>query len=300
MERHFTYNIKKEQEGKKIYTFLLEHGYSSRNITNLKKIPRSILKNGQWAYVKEELRSGDTLEVFVLEEESSPNIVPTPMQLHIVYEDEDIIVLNKPAGIPVHPSQNHFEDTLANGVMEYFASQNTPYVFRCVNRLDRDTSGLVLLAKHMISGAVLSEMVKKREIKREYLALVSGNTLDTGVVDMPIGRAEGSTIERQIDYAGGKRAVTHYEKLDYDETKQVSKLLLWLETGRTHQIRVHMKAVGHPLLGDDLYWPQQHVDTVWKGMMYRQALHSYRLTFRHPITEQKMQFMAEEPDDFVL
>lgn len=290
MKRHFTYHITKEKEGTKILSFLLEKGFSAQNITNLKKIPQSILRNGTWAYVNEVLGDGDILEVFIVENDSSHNIVATPMKLDIVHEDEDILVINKPAGLPVHPSQNHFTDTLANGVMHYFTFQGIPYVFRCMNRLDKDTSGLVLLAKHMVSGAILSTMVQKRQIKREYLALVAGKTAESGVIDKPIGRVEGSTIERKIDEKEGKRAVTHFTRLVYDEKQDASKLLLWLETGRTHQIRVHMKSEGHPLFGDYIYWPENK-------KMERQALHSYRLSFKHPITGEQLIFTANEPAD---
>lgn len=292
MKRHLTYYITKEKEGMKILSFLLEQGYSTQNITNLKKIPQSILRNGTWAYVNEALNAEDKLEVFVVEETSSPNIVATPMDLDIVYEDEDILVINKPAGLPVHPSQNHYTDTLANGVMHHFESQGISYVFRCMNRLDKDTSGLVLLAKHMVSGAILSTMVQKRQIKREYVALVAGKTPETGIVDKPIGRVEGSTIERKIDFENGKRAVTHFTRLDYNEKQDASKLLLWLETGRTHQIRVHMKSEGHPLFGDYIYWTESP-----SSKMNRQALHSYCLTFNHPITGKEMVFTAKEPED---
>lgn len=290
MKRHFRYIIKEPDAGKKIQSFLLMKGYSAQNITNLKKQPESILRNGIWAYVNEVLEKDDILEVFVTEGTSSENIVPTPMKLEIVYEDADILVLNKLAGLPVHPSQNHFTDTLANGVMAYYESQGIPYVFRCMNRLDKDTSGLVLLAKHMVSGAMLSAMVQKRQIKREYIALVAGKTPETGIIDKPIGRVEGSTIERKIDEIKGKRAVTHFTTLAFDEEQNVSRILLWLETGRTHQIRVHMKSEGHPLFGDYIYWPEDK-------KMKRQALHSYRLTFEHPVTGEHLVFTAEPPED---
>ena len=146
------------------------------------------------------------------------------------------------------------------------------------------------MAKNMVSGAILSRMVMNREMHREYIALVEGKTAESGMIDKPIGRKEGSTIERKIDYEKGEHAVTHYKRLSYDEKKNVSKLLLWLETGRTHQIRVHMGSEGHPLLGDGIDNPTNH-------QMGRQALHSYRLTFKHPITGKEMEFTAEVPED---
>lgn len=299
MLRIFHYRIPVEQEGRSILDYLSFLGYSGQNITQLKKQEESILLNGKWAYVRERLTAGDELTVRIEEKSSSPNIVPRDLPIDIVYEDEDILVLNKSADMPIHPSQNHYEDTLANAVMYYYESQDIPYVFRCLNRLDRETSGLTILAKNMVSGAILSRMVKNREIKREYIALVEGDIREalpcnaaclTGTIDRPIGRKEGSTIERIIDEEHGERAVTHYELIEYDAKHNFSVLRVWLETGRTHQIRVHMSSIGHPLLGDYIYNPENHA-------MTRQALHSYRLTFLHPITQEKLCFCVEPPED---
>lgn len=290
MTRYITYTIKAEDSNKKISSFLTERGFSSQNKTELKKIPQSVCRNGQWAYLNEYLTEGDVLSINIVENVSSPNIVPTSRTFDIVYEDEDIMVINKPAGMPIHPSQNHYEDTLANAVMYYFNHQHIPYVFRCINRLDRDTSGLTILAKHMVSGAILGRMVTNREIHREYLALVEGLTEEEGCINRAIGRVEGSTIARKIDEVHGEHAVTHYRRLFYQQENNVSGLLMWLETGRTHQIRVHMKSIGHPLLGDWIYNPDNYV-------MSRQALHSYRLTFLHPITKKQMVFVQTPPDD---
>ena len=189
---------------------------------------------------------------------------------------------------PVHPSLNHYDHTLANAVCGYYNDQEIPYTFRCVNRLDRDTTGLTLIAKHMLSSAILSTAAARREISREYIAIASGKTPESGTIDAPIGRVAGSTIERQIDFENGERAITHYRRLAYHDG--LSLLSLHLETGRTHQIRVHLKSIGHPLIGDFLYNP---TDTTIK----RQALHSYRLTFSHPITGESFVLTAPLPDD---
>lgn len=161
------------------------------------------------------------------------------MPLSICYEDEDILAVNKPAQMPVHPSLNHYDHTLANAVCGYYNDQEIPYTFRCVNRLDRDTTGLTLIAKHMLSSAILSTAAARREISREYIAIASGKTPESGTIDAPIGRVAGSTIERQIDFENGERAITHYRRLAYHDG--LSLLSLHLETGRTHQIRVHLK-----------------------------------------------------------
>ena len=190
--------------------------------------------------------------------------------------------------MPVHPSLNHYDHTLANAVCGYYNDQEIAYTFRCVNRLDRDTTGLTLIAKHMLSSAILSTAAARREISREYIAIASGKTPESGTIDAPIGRVAGSTIERQIDFENGERAITHYRRLAYHDG--LSLLSLHLETGRTHQIRVHLKSIGHPLIGDFLYNP---TDTTIK----RQALHSYRLTFSHPITGESFVLTAPLPDD---
>ena len=234
------------------------------------------------------LQSGDLLTISIVEETSSEHIVPVPLPFPIVYEDEDLLVINKPSGMPIHPSQGNYENTLANAAAYYFASQNIPFTYRCINRLDRDTTGLLIIAKHMYSASLLSNMVARREIHREYLAAATGLVEESGMIEAPIGRANGSTIERCVDFAHGDYACTHFHRLAYQNG--YSLVSLKLETGRTHQIRVHMKYIGHPLPGDFLYHPEDHC-------IDRQALHSYRLSFIHPITKQSLTFTAPLPED---
>ena len=257
-------------------------------IVQLKKIPESILLNGKWEYMSTRLNNGDCLFIHFEETEGSENIVATNLPLSICYEDEDILVVNKPADMPIHPSMNNYDNTLANSVCHYYQTQGIPYTFRCVNRLDRDTTGLTILAKHLISSAILNSEVSVRGISREYLAIVNGFTEDEGTVNAPIGRKEGSTIERQIDVLHGETAITHYKRLAYKDC--LSLISLKLETGRTHQIRVHMKSIGHPLIGDFLYNPDF-------TKINRQALHSYRLRFTHPVTKEPLVFTAPLPED---
>ena len=274
MIRQFTYRIEPEYDSFTIREYLSLKGYPNAVFVQLKKTPESVLLNGVWAYMRTKLSAGDELFIRLEESTSSAHILPVSMPLSICYEDEDILAVNKPAQMPVHPSLNHYDHTLANAVCGYYNDQEIPYTFRCVNRLDRDTTGLTLIAKHMLSSAILSTAAARREISREYIAIASGKTPESGTIDAPIGRVAGSTIERQIDFENGERAITHYRRLAYHDG--LSLLSLHLETGRTHQIRVHLKSIGHPLIGDFLYNP---TDTTIK----RQALHSYRLTFSHPI-----------------
>jgi 23S rRNA pseudouridine1911/1915/1917 synthase len=290
MKRIFNYTIPKEFEGASLLLFLKEKQYSSQIITHLKRTENGILLNGVWGRVRDTLRKNDILTITLIENESSQNIIPTNLPLDIVYEDEDLMVINKAADVPIHPSQGNYDNTLANAVAYHYAQKNEPFTYRCINRLDRDTTGLLILAKHMYSASLLSGMVQNREIHREYLAIATGLVPENGVIEAPIGRVDGSTIERQVDDVNGDYACTHYARLDY--RNGYSLVSLKLATGRTHQIRVHMKHIGHPLPGDFLYNPDYSV-------IKRQALHSHRLQFVHPISGENMEFVAELPEDIL-
>lgn len=289
MERILNYHITEDADSLRVEQYLRRRGFSYQNLTQLKKMPESILINGVWSYMRTPLHSGDILTVHIRETESSPNIPPVELPLDIVYEDEDIVVVNKPAGMPVHPSLNNYRNSLANALMYYYQQQGKPFIFRCTNRLDRDTSGLTVIAKHMVSSSILSSMTARHEIEREYLAVVRGSVVpSSGTIDAPIGRTGSSLIERKIDFEHGERAVTHYHVVKEENGHSLVSLIL--ETGRTHQIRVHMKYIGFPLVGDYLYNPDMEY-------IQRQALHSCRLSFRHPITEKHMEFTADLPED---
>lgn len=287
-KRTLQYRITESDTYNNIHELLKAHGYSSTVIRHLKETENGISRNGVWSRVYEPLCSGDTVTILLTEEASSENIVPTPLPLDIVYEDEDLLIINKPAGMPIHPSQGNYDNTLANACAYYFQQKGEPFTYRCINRLDRDTTGLLIIARHAYSASLLSSMVAKREIHREYLALATGLVPDSGVIEAPIARVDGSTIEREVNFETGEFARTHYKCLEYKNG--YSLVSLKLDTGRTHQIRVHMKYIGHPLPGDFLYNPDYSV-------IRRQALHSYRLTFTHPITGKELQFTAPLPDD---
>lgn len=292
MTRKIQYKIEEQHNGKCIGAFLKEKDYSRGVLIELKKTQIGIRKNGMWACVNEMLETGDDLEICLIEEASSENIVPKQCVLDILYEDEDLLVINKPYDTPIHPSVNNYDNTLANGVVNYYQQQNRPYVFRCINRLDRDTTGVTIIAKNLISASILSKRMKERQLTRTYIAFVEGMTPQAGIIDRPIGRAEGSIIKRQIDEDLGQQAVTHYHRLKVFEVegKVVSMVALRLETGRTHQIRVHMSAMGHPLLGDFLYNPNNE-------MLTRQALHAAECIFYHPITGAYKRIIAALPED---
>lgn len=293
-KRVLNYRISKvDIKPKSIHDFLKDHGYSSSVIRRLKETENGITRNGVWARVHERLAPGDLLTLTLAEDSSSENIVASHLPLPIVYEDDDLLIINKPTGMPIHPSQGNFNNTLANACAWYFEQKGEPFTYRCINRLDRDTTGLLILARHMYSASLLSSMVAKREIHREYRALAQGLVPEKGTITAPIGRVCGSTIEREVNYETGEYACTHFRRLAYNEEKKCSLVSLKLDTGRTHQIRVHMKHIGHPLPGDFLYNPDYR-------LIGRQALHSFRLIFFHPITGELMDFTAPLPEDMLI
>lgn len=289
MDRTLTYKITKQDAGYCIEQYLRYRGYSYRNLEKLKMMNESVMLNGVWHHLDKELCEGDILEIRIQERESSEHIPPTEIPLNIVYEDEDILVVNKPAGMPIHPSKRNYYYSLGNALAWYYEQQGKPFIFRCTNRLDTDTSGLTIVAKHLVSGTLLNDMVRNHTVSREYRAIVRGKVNPpAGTIDAPIGRKQGPIIERVIDFEEGEQAVTHYQVLE--EKKGHSLVALHLETGRTHQIRIHMKHLGFPIIGDYLYNPDME-------FMTRQALHSYQMKFTHPITGEKMEFIAPLPED---
>lgn len=294
MRRTFTYQAPDSTESAKttVEQLLLSHGYSRHLIIDLKKTADGLTVGKNQVYVTHRMEPGEILTVRLPQEQSSKNIVPTKMPLDIVYEDDDIILLNKASNVPIHPSQGNFSNSLANGMAWYFAEKGEAFTFRVINRLDRDTTGLLILAKHALSACILSDMIKNRRIHRTYLAAVCGilQEPEWKTVNAPIARVDGSTIERQVDFAGGESAVTHYRTRSCRPDLGASLLELTLETGRTHQIRVHMKHLGYPLFGDFLYNPDYRY-------IQRQSLHSWSLAFDHPITGKPLFFQTELPDD---
>lgn len=291
MDRILTYTIPTEQEGMQLLDFLRSKGFSRGILSSMKPDKSAISLNGERGFGKSILHSGDFLRIHIPETDTSENILPVKMDLSILYEDEDILVINKPADMPVHPSIGNYDNTLANGTAWYFKEKGQAFVYRCINRLDRDTTGALILAKNPYSAAVLSAQMKQRKIRRTYLAIVQGITPECGTIDAPIGRVKDSTIERQVDPVNGEYAVTHYERLAVCHS--YSLIELHLETGRTHQIRVHMKYIGHPLPGDFLYNPDYRI-------IKRQQLHSFQLEFTHPVTEKAMCITAPVPRDFAM
>lgn len=297
MDRRITYEIGSLERELRVSTYLKQQGFSSQGIIELKKNPDTVWLDGQAVHMNQLVHSSQILTVQVKETGSDAITLPVELPTDIVYEDEDIVVVNKPAGMPTHISMKNYDNTLANALAWRYRDEASPFVFRCTNRLDRDTSGLTVVAKNRLSAAILGQMVSAKVlggldakgIHREYLGIVKGSmAVKSGVIDAPLSRKPGSVLERQVDFEYGDRAVTHYRVMA--EKDGYTLLALQLETGRTHQIRVHLKFIGYPLIGDYLYNPDME-------QIGRQALHAWKLAFVHPISKAPLAFEAPLPED---
>lgn len=285
--REFILTIGNDFSGCDIKFILTNHwGFSGSLISALKK-GDSILLNGKKEFVNKAVSSGDVLRI-VLPEVASENIVPNAIPLDILYEDEDILAVNKPADMPTHPSIGHFEGTLANAVMHYF--RDIPFTFRAITRLDRDTSGVVLIAKHIVAADRLSKSLIEGAFEKEYMAVCIGtpSTLK-GTIDAPIKREKEGIIKRCID-PDGKPSLTEYEVIE--EKGSLSLVRLYPKTGRTHQLRLHLSYIGTPILGDFLYGEEITGE--------RTRLHCNTLRFPHPFSGKSMKITAPLPEDMKL
>lgn len=323
----FTYTVPKDFADKTIEAFLLEQGYTKSLLSALKKVHffeeeiehYGIEKNGQWAFTVDHLAEEDCLSVYLpMEEENSAP--PYDFPLDIVYEDRDILLLNKPAGLPCHPSSGHFEKTLAGAVVSYQMQNSSASSFVChfIHRLDLDTSGLILLAKNRLAASVLNKDMKEGRIQRSYLAFCQGNPeFSLGhvpgfrrvheskkeefdysfAISAPIARVEEEKMLRTVDFQKGQEALSYFNVLKYFPEKNYSLLQFQLATGRTHQIRVHLAYLSCPLLGDSLYGNGKESIVSQNIGLSRQALHSYSISFTHPIRKEKMFFQRELPPD---
>lgn len=264
-----------------------EFKISDRLIIKLKK-SKQIYLNGTPEFVNQKLEIGDKIIADLDFEENSDNIVPTNMDLDILYEDDVLLILNKPPFTPIHPSMDHFEDSLSNGVKYYFNSIGLKRKIRPVNRLDKNTSGIVIFAKNEYIQESLIKQMKSGNFKKEYLAIVEGIIdKEIEVINAPIARKEDSIIERCISENGDK-AITEVKLLqNFDNYSLVN---CNLKTGRTHQIRVHLSFIGHPILGDDLYGKKSN-------LINRQALHAYKVSFIHPLINKEFKIDAQIPKD---
>ncbi|MBQ3427085.1 MAG: RluA family pseudouridine synthase [Clostridia bacterium] len=285
-KRTLTYVVTAEPDGAMVND-ALRRGLkiSGSLIKELKRHEDGILLNGAHARTVDAVKPGDVIECNMYDAESE-NVIAADTQLDIMYEDEDILIINKPPRMPVHPSPGHLTDTLANGVIAHYRKNGETHIFRAVNRLDGDTSGVMCIAKNSYAHARLIDEMAAGELRREYMAIVEGELEGNATIDAPIMRVD--FIKRAV-CEGGHRAVTHY--MVSERFCGYTLVRLRLETGRTHQIRVHMSHIGHPLLGDWLYGTED------KELFPRHALHSAYLRFIHPVTGELMEFAPPMPGD---
>ena len=260
-------------------------GVSERLLTKLKKNRKIYLNGKNDIFLDIPVKTSDIVEVDFDFDEDNSNIVPVKMNLNIIYEDDSLIVLDKPFNMPVHPSLNHYEDSLSNGLKYYYDSVNLHRKIRPINRLDKDTSGIVIFAKNEYAQDRI------RITNKIYLTILEGTLEGSGIIDKPIARKADSIIERCIN-DNGEKAITEYSVIkNFNiENEEFSLVKCILHTGRTHQIRVHMASINHPILGDTLYGKSS-------TLIDRQALHAYKLTFVHPITKKEIEVTASIPSD---
>ncbi|MEG1878683.1 MAG: RluA family pseudouridine synthase [Pseudoflavonifractor sp.] len=289
-QRRLTLTVTAEQAGTKVDTLLRSGlGLSGTVIRRIKWLPDGILLDGLRVQTDARPAGGQILSVLVGDPSRLSGIVPAAGPLDIVYEDGDMLVLNKAPGITVHPGPGHYDDTLGNFLLDYYDKTGVMADFHPVHRLDKGTSGLMVVAKHAHAQELLKRQLHTPDFRRIYLAVCEGVPEPPfGVIDAPIGPVEGSLIARQVR-PDGLPARTQYRVL---ETKNSRSLLrLELESGRTHQIRVHMAYLGHPLVGDFLYGTEN------QALITRPALHSAELHCRQPITGELLEFQVELPED---
>lgn len=282
MTRRLQYTISHEYSSRRVLDFLKHLGFSHRLITKLKQAPDGILLNGEHIRTIDLMSEGDILEINLPTDKKESISIPVEMPLDIIYEDDDILVLNKPAMLAVHESHNHLGDTLSNAVAFHLKKEGKPSVFRAVGRLDKGTSGLMVCALNRYAASRLSGKIKK-----QYLAIATGVYEGEGTIDAPIYRPDPILTVRTVDERGEK-AITHWKALKNDGKNTL--LRVKLETGRTHQIRVHFASLGTPLVGDTMYGtPDERI--------CHQALHCCECRFIHPVKNEEMHFFCDMPDD---
>lgn len=276
------------ENDKSVKEILLENLNFSRRLTVRLEINQKIFLNGKPVKLKKRPIINDILTIY-FDDENKDEYDPVNIPLNILYEDDSMLVVDKPPFMVVHPTKSHFDDTLANGVRYYFDSKKLRCKIRIVNRLDMNTSGIVIIAKNSYIHNELSKQMKENIVEKYYYAIAEGTILqDKGTINEPIARLNDDDIIRVVD-SSGKECITHYEVVD--RFNDMTLLRLKLETGRTHQIRVHLKHIRHPIIGDTLY-------NKCSSLINRQALHCSEMKFIHPITREQITVVAPLPDDF--
>ena len=290
------FEVDKNWDEKLMRDFLRVGCRISRNtLCILKKCENGIMLNGKCVTVRATLHTGDKVELAIEDKllDENPNLYASGVMPEIVYEDDSMLVINKPAGMPTHTSLGHYDDALSNAVYSYLKEQGEAFVFRAINRLDRDTSGVVLIAKNRYYASILTDSLVKGEFTKRYIAVVEGKLSGNGSVQGYIAREQESMIKRCFStekIEGGDYSLSYYEVLDANES--ASLVLVTPVTGRTHQIRLHLASLGHTIIGDDFYGNKSEY-------ISRQALHAYTLSFPSPITGEKITVKAPLPTDIM-
>lgn len=288
-ENKLIFKVEANQESMKLREYLRAVQQLSGRLIKGAAMDGRIAVNGQRAKLNHVLKTNDEIALDVIKEESQ-NIEPEKIDVEIVYEDKDLVIVNKQPGIVVHPTKTYPSGTLANGLLYYFKEKGESCIVRLVSRLDMDTSGLIIIAKNQFSHMALAREMRKDSFEKSYLAIVHGNMKDKeGTINLPIYRTGGDNIKRIVDERG-QESITHFKVLESFDVGDVVKLTL--ETGRTHQIRVHLTHLGHPLYGDSLYGLDSD-----KEYISRQALHAYRLKFLHPRLGEVVELEVDMPKD---
>lgn len=286
--------ISPEEDGKPVKQILKRNLHLSERLIKKLKFSGKIFLNSQAVHVNRTAHEGDLLEALVESDESNEEIIPEPMNLDILYEDENLIAINKLPNMVVHPSFSHFTGTVANGLMHYLLDKGIKTLIRPVSRLDRDTSGIIIFALNPFIQENLVRQMHGKSYMKEYIGLVHGTFNENqGTINLPIERLPGSIMLRHTAIDGAP-SITHYSVLERFGDTTLLKFIL--ETGRTHQIRVHCQATGHPLVGDTLY-PHPVFEGKHENLMLRQALHSRRTVFTHPFTKKILELVAPIPED---
>ncbi len=289
--REFKFVVEKEDEGIGLRKLLKKRlGFSSRLLTKLNSTKQVYLNgNVLRGYMKP--KAGDIIKAVLPEERS--NFPEADIPINVIYEDDDLLIINKQAKITVHPTRLHQDETIANGLMKYMRENSKSFKIRFVNRLDMDTSGLLIVGKNSNAQDKIIHQMHKDDVEKTYITLVNGIVSDDEfTVNLPIGRPDPDSPLRSVMEVHGKPSITHVKVLERFSSG-FTLLKVRLETGRTHQIRVHLTHLGHPLCGDTLYG--DHCPEI----IDRQALHAYNLSFKHPTSDKKMEFEAPLPEDFL-
>jgi 23S rRNA pseudouridine1911/1915/1917 synthase len=296
-----SYLVPPEEDGFLLKTILQKRLNVSRKlISRVKLTEQGITVNGVRQYISVHVRAGDLVEVR-MEQEESEDIMPQDLPIEILHEDEHLLILAKQAGMIVHPTHGHYLNTIANAVVYHWQQAGVSCRFRPIHRLDQETSGVLAIAKNPYVHQQISEQMIAHQVKKEYLAFVWGSLeASSGTIREPIDRDPEQPHVRIVT-PDGYAAVTHYEVVE--QFGHAACVRIWLETGRTHQIRVHMKHLGHPLIGDKMYTLDRYAGVAFaapKGLQLRQALHAYKLGFNHPGTRVWTVYGAPLPEDLAL